>query len=136
MPYEPLYTAEEMRAAEAAYAGPTLELMERAGKCVAEEILARFPDARQVAVWCATGANGGDGLVAAASSRARALPRRCACSGRIRRSQETRPRPSLGREAGVPFVDEHGPATWPSTRSSGPGSAAGRGPRRSGPSAS
>ena len=35
MPYEPLYTAEEMRAAEAAYAGPTLELMERAGKRVA-----------------------------------------------------------------------------------------------------
>ena len=32
---EPLYTAEEMRAAEAAYTGSTLELMERAGSAVA-----------------------------------------------------------------------------------------------------
>ena len=55
MTYEPLYTAEEMRAAEAAHPGPTLELMERAGKAVADEILARFPDARRVAVWCGTG---------------------------------------------------------------------------------
>ena len=33
---EPLYTAEEMRAAEAAYPGPTVELMERAGTAVVQ----------------------------------------------------------------------------------------------------
>jgi NAD(P)H-hydrate repair Nnr-like enzyme with NAD(P)H-hydrate epimerase domain len=38
---EPLYTAEEMRAAEEAYEGPTLELMERAGSATADAILER-----------------------------------------------------------------------------------------------
>ena len=60
---EPLYTAEEMRAAEATYPGPTIDLMERAGAAVADSVSRRFPDARRVAVWCGTGANGGDGLV-------------------------------------------------------------------------
>lgn len=63
--FEPLYTAEEMRAAEAAYPGPTEELMERAGAAVADAVLASWPDARRVAVWCGTGANGGDGFVVA-----------------------------------------------------------------------
>ena len=63
--FEPLYTAAEMRAAEEAYEGSTLELMERAGRATAEAALRRFPDARTFAVWCGTGANGGDGLVVA-----------------------------------------------------------------------
>ena len=62
---EPLYTAAEMRAAEEAYDGPTLELMERAGEATADAILRRYPDRRSVSVWCGTGSNGGDGLVAA-----------------------------------------------------------------------
>ena len=62
---EPLYTAAEMRAAEAAFAGPTLELMERAGRATAEAVLRRYPHARRFSVWCGTGANGGDGLVVA-----------------------------------------------------------------------
>jgi ADP-dependent NAD(P)H-hydrate dehydratase / NAD(P)H-hydrate epimerase len=62
---EPLYTAAEMRAAEAAYDGTTLELMEKAGTATAEAVLARYPEAATVAVWCGTGANGGDGLVVA-----------------------------------------------------------------------
>ena len=62
---EPLYTAAEMRAAEAAYAGPTLELMERAGEATTEVILARYGDARAVSAYCGTGANGGDGFVVA-----------------------------------------------------------------------
>jgi len=65
MRVEPLYTAAEMRAAEEAYDGPTLDLMERAGTAVAETIARRYPDARRVSVWCGGGANGGDGLVVA-----------------------------------------------------------------------
>jgi ADP-dependent NAD(P)H-hydrate dehydratase / NAD(P)H-hydrate epimerase len=62
---EPLYTAAEMRAAEEAYGGPLLDLMERAGTAVAEAVVRRYPDARSISVWCGTGANGGDGFVAA-----------------------------------------------------------------------
>src|SRR3954453_16520023 len=66
---EPLYTAEEMRSAEGAFEGETLELMERAGTATAETILARFPEARSVGVWCGTGSNGGGGLVVARKLR-------------------------------------------------------------------
>jgi len=62
---EPLYTAAEMRAAEEAYEAPMLDLMERAGTAVAEAVMRRHPDARRISVWCGTGANGGDGFVAA-----------------------------------------------------------------------
>ena len=54
-----------MRAAEEAYDGPMLELMERAGSAAAEAVLRRFPDAKSVAVWCGAGSNGGDGFVVA-----------------------------------------------------------------------
>jgi NAD(P)H-hydrate epimerase len=60
--FEPLYTADEMRAAEA---GHDVEaLMERAGRAVAETVLRRYPDARRVAAACGKGANGGDGRIA------------------------------------------------------------------------
>jgi ADP-dependent NAD(P)H-hydrate dehydratase / NAD(P)H-hydrate epimerase len=65
MSTEPLYTAAEMRAAEEAYDGPTLDLMERAGTSVADDLLTRYPAARRVCVWCGTGSNGGDGFVVA-----------------------------------------------------------------------
>src|SRR5919204_5165713 len=59
---EPLYTADEMRAAEE---GQDLDLlMARAGKAMAEEALRRFPDARSFGAVCGKGKNGGDGLVA------------------------------------------------------------------------
>lgn len=60
---EPLYTAAEMRLAEAGH--DESELMERAGAAVAREVLERFPDARRIAVVCGGGSNGGDGRIAA-----------------------------------------------------------------------
>jgi len=59
----------EMRALEtnAEYYGVSLlQLMETAGRNVAEEIAARFqPKKTRVAIFCGSGGNGGDGLVAA-----------------------------------------------------------------------
>ncbi|HKD94202.1 MAG TPA: NAD(P)H-hydrate dehydratase [Gaiellaceae bacterium] len=60
---EPLYTAEEMRAAEAGHDVDTM--MQRAGSAVAEELMRRFPDARRIALHAGGGANGGDGRIAA-----------------------------------------------------------------------
>jgi ADP-dependent NAD(P)H-hydrate dehydratase / NAD(P)H-hydrate epimerase len=60
--FEPLYTAEEMKAAEA---GHDVEaLMERAGGAVADTVARNYPGGRVVAV-CGKGANGGDGRIAA-----------------------------------------------------------------------
>jgi NAD(P)H-hydrate epimerase len=59
---EALYTAEEMKAAEAGHDVPTL--MERAGRAVADEALRRYPDARSFGAVCGGGANGGDGRIA------------------------------------------------------------------------
>jgi NAD(P)H-hydrate epimerase len=66
--HEPLYSAEEMRSAEARYPGypdTASELMARAGRAVADECLRAFPEARRFAVVCGGGANGGDGRIAA-----------------------------------------------------------------------
>jgi ADP-dependent NAD(P)H-hydrate dehydratase / NAD(P)H-hydrate epimerase len=59
---EPLYTADEMRAAEAGHEVPVL--MQRAGRAVAEAVLERFPSARRIVGVCGGGANGGDGRIA------------------------------------------------------------------------
>src|SRR6266567_3744846 len=59
---EPLYTADEMRAAEAGHDVDTM--MQRAGTAVAEELMRRFPDARRIALHAGGGANGGDGRIA------------------------------------------------------------------------
>jgi len=65
---DPLYTAEEMRAAEAGH--DVDAMMQRAGAAVAEELMRRFPDARRIALHAGGGANGGDGRIAAEILRA------------------------------------------------------------------
>ncbi len=59
---EPLYTADEMRAAEAGH--DVEQLMARAGRAVAKEAMRRFPQARRFVAVCGGGANGGDGRIA------------------------------------------------------------------------
>jgi NAD(P)H-hydrate epimerase len=59
---EPLYTAEEMRAAEEGH--DVEQLMERAGAAVARSVLERYPDAETVTVVAGGGANGGDARIA------------------------------------------------------------------------
>jgi len=60
-------TSREMRALEtnAEYYGVSLlQLMENAGRNVAQEIISRFPNTKKIAVLCGLGGNGGDGFVA------------------------------------------------------------------------
>jgi NAD(P)H-hydrate epimerase len=59
---DPLYTAEEMKTAEAGH--DVEELMARAGRAVAQEAMLRFPDAKRFVAVCGGGANGGDGRIA------------------------------------------------------------------------
>ncbi len=57
-----------MRALEANaeyYGVSLLQLMENAGGSVAQEVTARFPEGKKVAVFCGLGGNGGDGFVVA-----------------------------------------------------------------------
>jgi hydroxyethylthiazole kinase-like uncharacterized protein yjeF len=79
----PVVTAEAMRAAEAAVIASgtsVIELMDRAGKAVAEAVW-RIGGTSSVLVLCGPGNNGGDGYVAAAALAARGLSVRVAASG-------------------------------------------------------
>ena len=62
--FEPLYSAEEMRTAEERFSGSEEELMERAGRAVAAEVLRRWPEAQRFTAVCGGGKNGGDGRIA------------------------------------------------------------------------
>jgi NAD(P)H-hydrate epimerase len=65
---EPLYTADEMRAAEALYPGfpeTAPELMERAGAQTAGAAIELFAKSQRWTVVCGGGSNGGDGRIAA-----------------------------------------------------------------------
>jgi hydroxyethylthiazole kinase-like uncharacterized protein yjeF len=59
---KPLYTAAEMKAAEAAHDVDVL--MERAAHAVAAAVRERYPQARRIRAVCGKGANGGDGRIA------------------------------------------------------------------------
>jgi NAD(P)H-hydrate epimerase len=103
---EPLYTAEEMRAAEEAYGGPTLELMERAGAATAETILARYPDGKSVSVWCGTGSNGGDGFVVARKLCEAGKDVEVVLIGDEQKvSGDARENLERAREGGIPFAE-------------------------------
>ena len=65
---EPLYTADEMKAAEAGH--DVDAMMHRAGAAVAAELKRRWPDARRIAIHAGGGANGGDGRIAGEILRA------------------------------------------------------------------
>jgi NAD(P)H-hydrate epimerase len=60
---EPLYTAEEMSAVEAGH--DVKQLMQRAGRGLAEFVLDEYEDRKAITVVCGPGNNGGDGKVAA-----------------------------------------------------------------------
>jgi hydroxyethylthiazole kinase-like uncharacterized protein yjeF len=68
---EPLFTAAEMRAAEEGH--DVEQLMDRAGRAVAEETLQHYPEARSFAGVFGGGANGGDGRIAVELLRANGL---------------------------------------------------------------
>src|SRR5512136_1613935 len=64
----PTITSSEMRALEinAQYFGISmLQLMENAGRSVAQETITRFQKNKKAVVFCGLGGNGGDGFVAA-----------------------------------------------------------------------
>ena len=61
-------SSREMRALEtnAEYFGISLlQLMENAGRNIAQEVISRFPKEKKIVVFCGLGGNGGDGFVAA-----------------------------------------------------------------------
>jgi NAD(P)H-hydrate epimerase len=71
--FDPLYTADEMRAAEARYPGwpdSARELMQRAGTQAAAVALDAFVGAQRWTIVCGGGSNGGDGRVMAEALRA------------------------------------------------------------------
>ncbi len=73
---EPLYTADEMREAEArypGYPGTADELMERAGEAVADAVRQSYPRAQRIVAVCGKGSNGGDGRIAAGHLGARVV---------------------------------------------------------------
>jgi NAD(P)H-hydrate epimerase len=109
--FEPLLTADEMRAEEARHAGRTLELMERAGAACAKVGLGRFPGARRWSVRCGTGANGGDGLVAARHLHAAGREVEVWIAGDEGRvSGDAAESLGRARDSGVRLVPDPGPA--------------------------
>jgi hydroxyethylthiazole kinase-like uncharacterized protein yjeF len=88
-----LLTADEMRRAEQITIDsgtPSINLMESAGRGVAEEVVRRFPRGSKVLVCCGPGNNGGDGFVCARTLRERGYHVRL---GLLCKPEELRPDP-------------------------------------------
>ena len=80
-------TSRDMRALEtnAEYFGISLlQLMENAGRNIAQEIMARFSKEKKVLIFCGLGGNGGDGFVAARHLLAAGYEARVVLVGRSR----------------------------------------------------
>ena len=72
-----LYRAEQVRALDSGaiheFAIAGIKLMRRAGQFSFDQLLARWPNARGISVWCGAGNNGGDGYVVAGLAQQRGL---------------------------------------------------------------
>jgi hydroxyethylthiazole kinase-like uncharacterized protein yjeF len=125
---ELLSTAEMAEADRLAIAGgiPGIQLMEAAGRAVAENVAARHPPGAQVAVVAGPGNNGGDGFVAARVLAERGYRARVLLLGERTGSRATR---RWRRSAGPGHARRPRPRSWcppmsSSMRCSGPVSTA------------
>jgi ADP-dependent NAD(P)H-hydrate dehydratase / NAD(P)H-hydrate epimerase len=104
-----LYTADEMRAVDAAAIGelgiPGAVLMERAGLAAAEEIL-RLGTGSRAAVVCGAGNNGGDGFVVARHLHGAGWEVECLLAGDARKlPPDARLNHDIVRTLGVEVAD-------------------------------
>jgi len=74
---EQLYRAEQVRELDRCaideFSIPGITLMRRAGQFTFEQLLARWPDAHKLSVWCGGGNNGGDGYIVAGLAQQRGM---------------------------------------------------------------
>jgi NAD(P)H-hydrate epimerase len=104
----PLYSADEMRALDSRAIEelgiPGAVLMERAGLAAAHELLARYPQARRVAVVCGAGNNGGDGFVVARHLQSAGLEVSTHLVGQAARlAIDARGNLEIARQLGIPL---------------------------------
>jgi NAD(P)H-hydrate epimerase len=105
-----LYTAEEMRAVDAAAIGefgiPGAVLMERAGLAAAQEIMRLADRPGRVAVVCGAGNNGGDGFVVARHLHTAGWEVECLLAGDARKlPPDARLNHDVARRLGIPIAD-------------------------------
>ena len=104
-----LYTADEMRAVDAAaiegFGIPGAVLMERAGLAAAEEIM-RLGAGGRAAVVCGAGNNGGDGFVVARHLHTAGWEVECLLAGDVRKlPPDARLNHDIARKLGIDVVD-------------------------------
>jgi ADP-dependent NAD(P)H-hydrate dehydratase / NAD(P)H-hydrate epimerase len=105
-----LYTADEMRAVDAAAIGelgiPGAVLMERAGLAAAQEIMRFAGGPGRAAVVCGAGNNGGDGFVVARHLHTAGWEVECLLAGDVRRlPPDARLNHDVARKLGIPVAD-------------------------------